>query len=72
MTDEYREGYASGWQEASDFIDANEFGVPWSALPDDEEDPPNNDFERGHAAGWSKRLAHEGWPTSRRNVEAGS
>jgi hypothetical protein len=43
----YEQGYQRGWDEAEAFIGRHPDGMPWSALPDEPEAPPADDFERG-------------------------
>ena len=62
---DYRDGYDKGWEDANNFIDRHPHGMPWAALPDTDEEPAEDDFERGVQVGWQERMQKEGWPTSR-------
>jgi hypothetical protein len=68
----YEAGYQRGWDEAEAFIGRHPHGMPWSALPDVEDDSePADEHERGHRDGWRERMREEGWPTSRRDADEG-
>jgi len=62
----YEQGYQQGHDQANEFIGRHPHGMPWSALPDDDETEPDDQFERGRVDGWTERMKEEGWPTSRR------
>jgi hypothetical protein len=76
---DYVDGHDQGWEEADDFIERHPQGMPWSALPEqdeeDEEDEEDQEdisaHERGRRAGWTERMRQEGWPLSRREARGG-
>lgn len=65
---EYEQGYEVAYRWAEEFIERHPAGMPWAALPEEEESVENA-HEHGQRDGWTKRISEEeGWPTTRREV----